>query len=198
MPRLKLSAAFAEAVLHDEHVVLGRRLDPFCLEHWIALDQLKSPLIHGGPVTITDLRLAVTVCSTRNNADFKRFWVAPRWHEKLWQKLTAKSPAGPLLAEWNRYVDDHYPQFPRQEDLSAEPPAPSKCPSLILACARLVRLGQDEAKVRRMALGLVIAWCIALTESEGIDDTLLLSDRDIDDLAEIEAERQAKEAGHGG
>lgn len=64
--RFVFDERFAQAFLHNQtHKVLGKRLFPFCLWHKLQLEYVNSPVVAGGPVSITDLFLAVAICRTQ-------------------------------------------------------------------------------------------------------------------------------------
>ena len=186
---LTVAEAFSESVLHDRHLVLGRELHPFCLDHWVLLDALKSPLLTGGKIEITDLQLAVQVCSTSSVQEFYDATLRPAFGWKLWHKITRLFPVPRTLAAFNNYIDDYLPKIPRwQFDFGDE----TKCPALFVAAARWIEAGQDPVRVRRMALGELIAWNLALDEAKG--DPL----KSVKSAAEIAAEREieSEEARH--
>ncbi len=55
---------FVEAYANVDHVVLGRRLAPFCLWHQFNLEVAQSKVLLGEPLTPIDLWIAVEVCTT--------------------------------------------------------------------------------------------------------------------------------------
>ena len=55
---------FVEAFANQNHTVLGRRLDPYCLWHQFNLEVAQSKVLLGEPLTPLDLWLAVRVCTT--------------------------------------------------------------------------------------------------------------------------------------
>ena len=62
---------FHEAMVHTEHVVMGRRLSRFTLRHRLWLEAMGSPLVKGGKASLQDLELAARVCSV-SFADLER------------------------------------------------------------------------------------------------------------------------------
>jgi hypothetical protein len=55
---------FVESFANTDHVVLGKRLDPYCLWHQFNLEVAQSKVLLGEPLTPLDLWIAVRVCST--------------------------------------------------------------------------------------------------------------------------------------
>lgn len=55
---------FVESFANKDHVVLGQRLDPFCLWHQFNLEIAQSKILLGEPLTLFDLWVAVKVCTT--------------------------------------------------------------------------------------------------------------------------------------
>jgi hypothetical protein len=179
--QLTVAEAFSESVIHDRHVVLGRDLQPFCLDHWEILNALKSPLLYGGKISILDMQLAALACSTGNSMEFYDATLRPHFGMRWWFRITALMPHEPALAAFNAYVDDYIPKFPhwRYDDGDE-----SKCPGMFLTAARLVEAGHDPAKVRRMGIGEMNAWAMALLEAKG--DPL----KSVKSQAEVEAQRE--------
>lgn len=159
---LLLSEACREAFIHDRHVIMGREMQPFCCDHLDALLQDKSPLIMGGIVTIADMHFAVKLCSTSNYEDFFDATLRPDKYWLKWVKKTVDYPIATFIGLWDRYVDDYSPKFEmfHQDDSEV-----SKMPGHILTAARMVERGHDPAKVRRMAIGEITAWALAMMEN---------------------------------
>lgn len=55
---------FVEAFANRDHVVLGKRLDPFCLWHQFNLEVAQSKILLGAALTPFDLWLAVRICTS--------------------------------------------------------------------------------------------------------------------------------------
>jgi hypothetical protein len=55
---------FVEAFANTDHVVFGRRLDPYCLWHQFNLELVQSKVLLGEPLTAFDLWMAVRICTT--------------------------------------------------------------------------------------------------------------------------------------
>lgn len=159
---LTLTEAFREAFIHDRHVILGREMQPFCIDHIMILEALESPLIMGGTVKIEDAQIAIKLCSTATNQDYLDAALRP---DKFWQKwniVTRSYPIPVFIRAWDEYIDDYAPKI--EQFLYDDQDAP-KCPGYILTAAKLVERGHDPAKVRRMGIGEVTAWALAIMEN---------------------------------
>jgi hypothetical protein len=159
---LTLTEAFREAFLHDRHLIMGREMLPFCIDHIMSLAALGSPLIEGGVVKIEDAQLAVKICSTASNQDYLDAALRPSKYWKKWAGVTRSYPIATFIGLWNDYVEDYAPKIEqfRYEDQDAP-----KCPGYILTAAKLVERGHDPAKVKRMGIGEVTAWALAIMEN---------------------------------
>jgi hypothetical protein len=159
---LTLSEAFREAFIHDRHVIMGRKMQPFCIDHLMSLEALNSPLIMGGQVKIEDAQAAIKLCSTASDQDYFDASLRPDKYWKKWSNVTRSYPLAVFVASWDDYIEDFSPKFEqfRYEDQDAP-----KCPGYILTAAKLVERGHDPAKVRRMGLGEVTAWALAIMEN---------------------------------
>lgn len=108
--------AFYEAWLHRTrgHVVLGRRLHPFCLDDVVKLSFLESPFLalkdHKN-VTVEQLMLAVLTCSTTID-DFDSVTGADgifsRFFRRRWEKKCFKSDLSVELGKFVTYIADYY------------------------------------------------------------------------------------------
>ena len=66
--------AFNSTIVPDTHEVLGIKLRPFSLGHYILLEKNNCALLLGGPATVIDFAIAVVVCSNT----FEEFLEAQR------------------------------------------------------------------------------------------------------------------------
>ena len=159
---LTLTEAFREAFIHDRHVIMGREMQPFCIDHIMLLEALDSPLIMGGTVKIEDVQLAVKVCSTGSNAEFFEASLRPSFYWRLWGRVFSRVPVKGLIERWDAYLADYAPKIEqfRYEDQEA-----CKCPGYVLTAAKLVERGHAPATVRRMGIGELTAWVLAIMEN---------------------------------
>ena len=159
---LLLSEACREAFIHDKHVIMGREMQPFCCDHLDILLALDSPLVMGGAVTIHDAQIGIKLCSTATNAAYFDATLRPDKYWLKWAKKTVDYPIATFIGLWDRYIDDYSPKFEmfHQDDSEA-----SKLPGHILTAARLIERGHEPAKVRRMAIGEITVWALAIMEN---------------------------------
>ena len=194
---LLLSEAFREAFLHDRHVILQREMQPFCMDHIMCLEQLNSPLVMGGSVSIEDVQMGVRICSTASTSEYLEASLRPSRYWRKWANVTRSYPIKTFLVLWNDYIDDYSPKF---EMFRMDGQDASKCPPHVLSAARLVERGHDPAKVRRMGIGEVTAWALAIMENNPTPhnpDPLKLVKDDWDvqtarEIAEMEREQNAR------
>ena len=56
---------FLQAAIPEPVTLLGQRLHPFSLGHYILLERFKSPFLLGGSADVTDLFTAVLICCNK-------------------------------------------------------------------------------------------------------------------------------------
>ena len=181
-PKLTTFQAYLESFIHDEHVIYGRSMLPFCLRHYTLLSGLKSPLLTGRIVTRSDLQTAVLICSTRTNEEFFNFAKAKKLSEKYWFFKTGGSHVGAGMKSFNYYIEDFLPIFPFwKNDKSAQ----ERVPWLFVCAARVIDCEGVE-KTMNMGIGQMIAWGMARMESEGKRIEGLMTEEEVQALKEIE------------
>jgi len=191
VPRFTFREAVAEALFHDgPYTVLGRRLDPFCLRHYLFLEAYGSPLIHGGNVTMIDLQTAALVCSTSSHEAFNQANGRANFFWNIWWIITGALSVSIGLNRFNRYLEDYFPEFP----MYAPPGSASDdegIPSLTIAAARcLPAFGRKETL--NMPLGEMLIWSMSIAEAHGHRFDNIQKAIDIEGLREIDAEEKSK------
>lgn len=159
---LTLSEAFREAFIHDRHVIMQREMQPFCIDHIMALEELDSPLLSQVEMTIQDAKNAIKICSTSTNQEAIDAMLRPDKYWKKWDNATRSYPGATFISLWNDYIDDYAPKIEQFRYDAQDAP---KCPGYILTAAKLVERGHDPAKVKRMGIGEVTAWALAIMEN---------------------------------
>lgn len=172
---LTLTEAFNESFIHDRHYILGLELDPFCIDHLMLLEALESPLIFGGRVEVQDIYAAVQICSTASPEDFFDVTLRPSFGWKLWAAWWRGMDVRNARDRFEKYMADYAPTFSQRPGDGD----PAKCPGIMLTAARLVKSGIDPKKVRRMAIGEMTAWAIAILEADGDPLKNLRDDQDV-------------------
>jgi len=97
---------FNEAFVHGDHVILGRRLRPFCAYYHSWLKMIKSPLLTGGNITILDLEVATRICSSPYGQ--APSCIKPHWTDKfriLYLSLFHRIPD--LCDSFAAYIEDY-------------------------------------------------------------------------------------------
>lgn len=175
--------AFLECAIHDEHVILGKKMQPFCLRHYLILLASKNPLLVGGVITRLDLQRALLICSSKSNQEY--FSLKDGWRERYWFSKTAQCHVTKNKNLFNDYIDDYFPSFPmwENEDEGSE----ERVPWLFVCGSRLIDSVGIEG-VKNMPLGEMIAWGMAKIEAEGRKIDGLMTETEVAALKEIEAE----------
>lgn len=185
--QLTTREAFLESVLHDEHIILGRKMLPFCFEMWCILDALDSPLLTSEPNTIEAMQVATIACSTPSLSDFYRLTRNPSLRQSWWKAQTSINYPDVVMSQFNRYVEDYVPLFPRWDNVDGGYTRSHKSPEIFLIAAQLIDRGHSKHEVYRgFTVGEMIAWKLAMDESKG--DPL-------DSIMGDEAASQMQEAG---
>lgn len=166
----RLDKKFLEAMFPGHHTVLGRKLNPFCLWHVVALEAIQSPFILDKPPTFIDLFLAVKICSSENKDVLSLIKITPL--SRL--KITIDSMVfwfNQELAKFRHYLESHlvYPQLwfpPTGKRLKA--PWPMINLVLIL---RHTSLHPDE--IWDMPLGEVLWLSASIAEQIGAETEIM-------------------------
>lgn len=185
-PTLSVAEAFLEAFVHNEHVLLGRKLRPFCLRHWTLLRALRNRVLFGGIITRQDCFAAALVCSSKSNSEFFSSTNNPTWKDKLWFFKNGNFNVRQFKIQFDAYVSDYLPSFPFWESDTSDS---EKIPGFYIAAARLLDLGEEA--VFEMPLGALLAWGMARIEASGNPIKTLMTEADIEALREIAKEEPA-------
>lgn len=185
--QLTTQEAFLESILHDEHIILGREMFPFCLEMWCILEALESPLIRQGEIRIEDIQLAVLACSTSSVKEFYRLTRRPSLRQQLWKIVTRGTMVDKALQAFNTYINDYVPMFPRWENTDGGVTHEFKCPEVFLCAARLFSVGHTDHEIcREIPLGKILSWKLAMDESKGDPLEYIQSETEMEALKQIE------------
>jgi len=164
----KPAQGYAVAALPDPYRILGLRLKPFCLGHYLLLQRFNCAFVASEPQPITreDVLLGVLICSMWNNEflEFisgKGFWSEVRkWGKRVGIfDLTAKAGL------FQRYLDEslHEPEY--IEINSGEGTGEW---SQNVKMTLMTRLHYDEQSALNMPLSKALAEYYKLAESEGL------------------------------
>jgi len=183
--QLTTREAFLESVLHDEHVILGRTMLPFCFEMWCILDALESPVLTSEPNTIEAMQTAIIACSTSSVKDFYRLTRNPSMRQCWWKAQTSIHNPNGVLEKFNRYIEDYIPLFPRWNNADGGFTRDHKSPEIFLIAAQLIDRGHSkEAVYRGFTVGEMIAWKLAMDESKGDPLDHILGDKVAEEMKE--------------
>ena len=158
--------AFFEALVHSrEHVVMGRRLRPLTLWHWLWLDALGNPVLEGRPASLLDLTQAVAVCESRfgdlpgavlNKSLWRRLWFGLGWTFRWRLEVEA--------AKFGAYFEDFFtgPDLWQDEDEDERTRDDASLPGYYRTVARLMKSGMSREEAWMMPVGeaqfLAVVW----------------------------------------
>ena len=169
---MSLDRLFAESVVNrTNHVVLGKKLKPLCLWHAVLLELIDSPLWHGNNgVTMTDLRLAVAICSD----SFPEYKIPSGWRLFCWAWLTRKSNLAIEAAKFSAYIRDfNAPPMLWTKEEAAKTDKTCALPQPLDVAAWLIRHNLPEERAWSMPIGLAHWYYVAMAKHRGADIDLV-------------------------
>lgn len=105
-----------EAFANSEHVVMGRRLKPFCAYYYFWLRAIESPLLAGGKTSIEDFDLASKICSSPYGGA-QRAIRSPKFPKLYYGWKLATTPSKDKIESvFRAYLDDFTSPPQRQTD----------------------------------------------------------------------------------
>lgn len=169
---MSLDRLFAESVVNrSNHVVLKRKLKPLSLWHAVLLELIDSPLWHGkSGVTMTDLRLAVAICSDsfpvyRIPSGRSLFW---------WALVTRKCNLAIEAAKFSAYIRDfHAPPMLWTKEGEAKSDKFCALPQPLDVAAWLIRHNISEDRAWNMPIGLAHWYYVAQAKQRGAEIDLV-------------------------
>jgi hypothetical protein len=159
--------AFYEAFINCEHIVLGKKLLPFCLRHCLFLEAIDSPymkVLNGieSEITRRDLELVVLVCSAKcdiltalSKANYIQNWYI-KFH-------SFKSASTKFLS----YLSDYVALPELWENGESEVVLNSPW-ILSKATLLLSKTSMTSDEIWNMPLGELLWYCAAFAEQEGV------------------------------
>jgi hypothetical protein len=169
---MSLDRLFAESVVNrNNHVILGKRLKPLCLWHAVLLELIDSPLWHGNNgVTMTDLRLAVSICSD----SFPKYQIPSGWRLCWWAWRTRKSSLATEAAKFSAYIRDfNAPPMLWTKDEEAKTDKHCPLPQPLDIAAWLIRHNISEDRAWNMPIGLAHWYYVAMAKHRGAEIDLV-------------------------
>jgi hypothetical protein len=169
---MSLDRLFAESVVNrNNHIVLGKKLKPLCLWHAVLLELIDSPLWHGkSGVSITDLRLAVAICSD----SFPKYKIPSGWTLCLWAWLTRKSDLVKEASKFSAYIRDfNAPPMLWNKDEPSKSEKLCPLPEPLDVVAWLMRHNISEDRAWSMPIGLSHWYYVAMAKQRGAEIDLV-------------------------
>ena len=191
--------AFSEAWINYPHRILGRPLDPFCLDHLLALTLINSPFVAGGAESVgwADVFKAIAICRTpfESPIRFPSPWRARariRW--EAFKRRTTNGKAGLTLADaavaFRSYQNDYHatPELFFTDDgrvLTA--------PAILARAVYLQRIcGMEERRIWRMPIGKMM-WIYAAALEQETDSVSLIKGEEADFLTIVGKKQRGEE-----
>ena len=192
---MALDKLFSESLVNrDDHVVLGVRLQPLSLWHATLLELIESPLWHGkSGVTMTDLRLAVSICSGR----WPEYRIPQGWRLMLWAFRSRRCRLAVEAAKFSAYIRDfHAPPMLWEKEHKERPKGPDLCPlpQPLDVVAWLVRHGFGEDRSWTMPIGLAHWYYVAIAKQRGAEVELVSPGEQVA-IEKVKARRSMQRAG---
>ena len=185
-----MDARFFEAWINRaDHVVLGRRLHPFCLYDIAALEFIESPFLNldkAERVTYDDLRLAVRICSEKPGAALEANFFQTSGIREIWDALCFRrlrkitSTEASFTYECDRfsaYLEDYY-STPFYCESDEEEPSLKLHWLLICATRCLRNTSFSEDYVWSMPVGKLTHYGAASALLDGASDDLVSPDEE--------------------
>jgi hypothetical protein len=184
---------FHEAFAHDRHVVLGRKLKPYCAYHLFWLKVIKSPLVTGGVITISDLEAASRICSCRYGEAGES--IEPRAFEKLrfyWRAMRYRLDKE--IEAFQRFADDfNSPPTPESEGGESTFKG-EQLPHEIWIVSGLINMGFSPQEAWMTPLGEA-EWYLSVGNLHNGKPSNILTGHDREFRAGLQALRERKKNG---
>jgi hypothetical protein len=189
--------AFEESFINtDDHVVLGRRLKPFCLWYQFVLEAIDSPIFSpNAPLSLVDLEIAARICQS-DYQDFTQAQQKPGFMGKVKFGVKAmRTSIADEVSKFDRYILD-YARLPETFE-NIDPPTERvhhDFPPALSIVSVLMRNGFEggQRKATWMTgVGEAHWYATSFTRLEG-HDPKLITDHDREFMEGLRAEREEK------
>lgn len=182
---------FYEAWFNTRHVVLGCVLHPFCLEDALILSMMESPFllgqVSGIDYSMTDLQIAVKVCSTPSDVFLNARLESTRWsrlRSAWWTRSCSRMNLELECQRFVTYVDD-FNSSPRTWSDGDAGDGKLRSPWVLANATFLIRNTTfTPREVWTMPLGMALWYCATISEQLGAK-IQLLSDEERKALIEL-------------
>ena len=172
---------FYEAWFNADHVVLGRRLRPFSLGSAMVLSLSDSPFLLGTAPGVdyglTDLQLAVLVCSTPTQFFFDTRLSSSWWKRLrriLWTRKCKRLNFREECQKFVTYIDDYYSPPSTWLDDGDSGDGKLGAPWVLCNATFLMRnTTMSEERVWSMPLGQALWYAATISEQLGAKIQLL-------------------------
>ena len=161
---------FLQAAIPEPVTLLGQRLHPFSLGHYILLERFKSPFILGGNADVTDLFTAVLICCN----EYDEFIDLIKEDDlisivKSWAKRLGDFDPQEIAQAFNEYITDSFSNFPKYWYEDSGNTKKMGAPFVQSIKVRLMRsFSLTEAETLNRPLGTSV-WDVAtLMEQDGV------------------------------
>lgn len=185
-----MSASYATAALPEPHTILGQRLKPFCMGHWLILCRFNSPLCRDenpGLETPDDLVFAVFVCCHEPD-EFMVEIESPELPQKLemWGKEIGLFDFQEKGRAFMRYFNDatRQPKFWQSGSSDAQPTGTHWSQAVTLTLTG--QCGYTEAQVKNAPFGKVISDFMRYCETQG--SVRIMTEQEIEMIEAAEKE----------
>lgn len=181
-----MDSRYLESVINrdGQHVVLGRRLHPYCLNDILLLTADNNPIVCGeGSPDWGHLVVAVLVCSTPA-AEFisPRLGGVWRWLYVVWLTWRYKRHLAREAAKFAAYVDDY---FQPPEFWTSDEGRTSRAPWILSVAAFIEdHSNMTEAEIMTAPAGKMLWKSAALAEHQG-SETEIVSETDQQAMKEL-------------
>jgi hypothetical protein len=168
---------FAQAVLTQPPVILGRQLRPLCAGHLIILEALESPFVRGGSATPGDLVRAVWVCSKTFEEGKAALWSDDAAAEcRKWGRAHRRDSYLDALAAFYEYWGAYHespPLFVAETAKTANVPLPFV---IVVRLRTDMRVSDKEAW--NMPICLALCYLSTISELSGDPNVKIQADDD--------------------
>ena len=179
--------SFSEAWINrTDHVVYGRRLNPFCLLHLLFLSLDKNGAYFGNEPTRDDLISAVLVCSSKP-ADLSAGRHSIRgFRRKVWIYAACCQNYEAELAKFKAYIADYdsKPEFWTSDDGGT-----LRAPAILSVATYLeMKTNMSEIEIMTAPIGKMFWKSAAIAEMEGNSRAEIMTEEEAEFLKTIKQE----------
>ena len=181
--------SFSEAWINrTDHVVYGRKLNPFCLLHLLFLSLDRNAAYFGKEPTIDSLISAVLVCSSKPEDLSAGRHTLQGWRKKVWLYGALLQNFDAELAKFRSYIADFdsKPEFWQSDDGGS-----LRAPAILSIATYLeMKTNMTEREIYTAPIGKMYWKSAAIAEMEGNSRAEIMTDEEAEFLKTIEQEGQ--------